>query len=80
MRNNRRGNPNWGRPQVPSLNAQEKPTAFSLFLGGLGIPEQGCERYPDVRRWIRKHAKLYYIPEELLRLCNAEVRPEDLNL
>lgn len=78
MRNNRRGNPNWGRPQVPSLNAQEKPTAFSLFLGGLGIPEQGCERYPDVRRWIKTHAKLCYIPEELLTAIGETVEFQDI--
>lgn len=80
MINNRRGNPNWGRPQVPSLNAAEKPTMFSLFLQDQGIAEEGCEQHMKVRIWVRKHAKLYYIPEELLRLCNAEVRSEDLNL
>lgn len=73
-----RGNPNWGHAQIPSLNAQQKPTMFSRMLAEYRLTEENCIKDFRARHWIRKHAKLYYVPEYLLKAIGEEVRPEDV--
>ena len=68
MSRKRKGNPNWGVIKMPS-SEQAKPTSFEVLLQDLGIPEEGCAKYPQIRTWVKKHAKLCYIPEELLKEC-----------
>lgn len=75
----RRGNKNWTNPHLLTVG-QARPTEFEQMLSKWGIPEAGCERYPQVQQWIWQHRHLRYIPEYLLKLCHAEVKWEDVNV
>lgn len=75
----RRGNPNWtlSKMRMPSDEC-EHPTRFELMLSDFGLEEENCLQDFRARHWIRKHAKLYYVPEYLLKALGEEVEITDL--
>jgi len=61
----KRGNPNWGQPQIAPLAAM--PTEFELHTKSLRITEKQYVRSNELRAWCKQNKNRCYVPEWLLK-------------
>jgi hypothetical protein len=61
----RRGNPNWGKPQMLNL-AVITPTSFELIVKELKLTPDQYLCSPRLREWALSNKNSKYIPETLL--------------
>ena len=67
----RRGNPNWGKPDV---SVHVLPTAFEKQVEELGLSPDEYQGSPQLRNWCLRNANTHYVPEALLKLWGIDVR------
>jgi hypothetical protein len=65
-----RGNLNWGKPYVPVFCS---PSAFERQVEQLGLCPDQYEASLELRKWCRRNANTYFVPEDLLRLWGIKV-------
>jgi len=68
----KRGNPNWGKPdiQAPSV----APTSFEEVVKNLRLSPAEYEDSLALKEWVQKNKDQKYIPDDLLRLWGLEVK------
>jgi hypothetical protein len=69
-RMSRRGNPNWGKPNVPVPRLLSE---FEQQVEKLGLRPNQYQASPELRKWCRRNANIHYVPEDLLSLWRIEV-------
>ena len=67
----RRGNPNWGKPDVP---VAVLPTAFEKQVEKLGLSPDKYQDSSKLRNWCLRNANQHYVPEYLLKVWGIDVR------
>jgi hypothetical protein len=67
----RRGNPNWGKPDV---SVPVLPTAFEKQVEKLRLSPDEYQDSPQLRNWCLRNANQHYVPEYLLKLWGIDVR------
>ena len=69
----RRGNPNWGKPNVYE---PPQPSAFEKLLTKLGLslsaPCEELAAHEEVEKFAGKYALSRFVPEGLLKLLGVE--------
>jgi hypothetical protein len=67
----RRGNPNWGKPEVlvPLV-----PTEFEQQVEKLDLLPDEYQASSQLKSWCRRNANLRYVPESLLKLWGIHVK------
>jgi hypothetical protein len=63
---NRRGNPNWGRPQALAVMPPGQST-FEQLVATLGLFPEEYEGSSVLKEWVRKNKDHKYVPLDLLR-------------
>jgi hypothetical protein len=66
----KRGNPNFGRLNVPVPNL---PTRFDKEVARLGLKRDMYVHSPTLRAWCEKNRAVCYIPEWLLKAWELSV-------
>jgi hypothetical protein len=66
----KRGNPNWGKPLLPSFAL---PTEFETQVRRLRLAEGEYVSSGELRRWCDRNRNRIYIPEWLLKEWGMEV-------
>lgn len=65
-------------PPLESKNASVSiPSAWELFLLGVGVAEKDCtslfathsRKAKSIRSWVREHYATRYVPEQVLEAC-----------
>jgi hypothetical protein len=69
----RRGNPNWGKPDIGVPPAA--PSAFEKFVKSLHLSPSQYQSSRVLREWVRKNKDQKYVPQELLEAFGFE--PQD---
>ena len=65
-----RGNPNWGKPNIP---VPFFLTEFEQQVEKLGLRPGEYQASPQLRSWCRRNANMHYVPEYLLKLWGIGV-------
>jgi len=65
----KRGNPNWGKPDAPVV-----PTSFEEVVRKLRLSPADYEGSLQLKQWARKNKDQKYIPDDLLKLWDFEVK------
>ena len=68
----KRGNPNWGKPEL--LPGPVGPTSFEEIVRKLRLSPADYEGSLRLKEWARKNKDQKYIPDELLKLWGFEVK------
>jgi hypothetical protein len=68
----KRGNPNWGKPELPA--GPVGPTSFEEVVKKLGLSPAEYEGSARLKEWVRKYKDQKYIPDDLLKLWGFEVK------
>ncbi len=68
----KRGNPNWGKPGAHS--GPLSPTSFEEVVRKLRLSPEDYEGSLTLKEWVRKHKDQKYIPDDLLKLWDFEVK------
>ena len=68
----KRGNPNWGKPDIHAAPAV--PTSFEEVVKQLRLSPAEYEGSARLKEWVRKNKDQKYIPDDLLKLCGFEVK------
>jgi hypothetical protein len=67
----RRGNPNWGKPDVRSMT-EIQPSSFEKIVRKLHLsPEQYIDSV-QLKDWVRKNKDQRYVPSDLLKAWGFE--------
>ena len=67
----KRGNPNWGKPDLQSAPRVE-PSSFEELVRKLGLlPEQYVDSV-QLKDWVRKNKDQKYVPSDLLKAWDFE--------
>jgi hypothetical protein len=72
----KRGNPNWGRPMLPSPNV---PTEFEMRAQRLRLTKETYLGSDKLRTWCKQNRNRCYIPEWLLDEWQIDVDPNISN-
>ena len=69
-RNQKRGNPQWGKPlqPLPAL-----PTAFAAEVARLGLERSEYSASLELKRWCNRNRNRVYVPEWLLAEWEMDV-------
>jgi hypothetical protein len=70
----KRGNPNWGKPDIQS--AIIVPTSFEEIVKQLRLSPADYEGSVQLKEWARKNKDQKYIPDDLLRSWGFEVKAD----
>lgn len=71
----KRGNPNWGRPDVqPKI--PKGPSEFEKVMKELGLTTRTCAGSVELRQWCKQNRNRCYIPEWLLKEWEIDVDTE----
>jgi hypothetical protein len=70
----KRGNPNWGKPEVHT--APVSPTSFEEIVKRLRLAPPDYGNSPELREWARKNKDQKYVPDDLLKFWGFEVKGE----
>ena len=70
----RRGNPNWGKPDLTGLPAS--PSDFEKLVKSLRLSPDQYQHSPAVREWVQKNKDHKYVPQDLLEAFGFEVVTE----
>ena len=68
----KRGNPNWGKPEIHS--APVTPTSFEEVVKKLRLSPAEYEGSVQLKEWARKNKDQKYVPHELLQVWGFEVK------
>ena len=68
----KRGNPNWGKPDIHAAPAV--PTSFEEVVRKLRLSPEDYEVSLTLKEWVRKNKDQKYIPDDLLKLWGFEVK------
>jgi len=68
----KRGNPNWGKPDMQV--APVVPTSFEEVVRKLRLSPEDYEGSLTLKEWVRKNKDQKYIPDDLLKLWDFEVK------
>jgi len=68
----KRGNPNWGKPELHS--GPVVPTSFDEVVKKLRLSPSEYEGSTQLKEWARKNKDQKYIPDDLLRFWGFEVK------
>jgi len=71
----RRGNPNWGKPVLPS-SVLRHPTEFDMQVRRLALTRDMLVHSTELRRWCAQNRNRCYIPEWLLDAWNLAVEAD----
>ena len=66
-----RGNPNWGKPNVPVPLLR---TEFEQQVEKLGLRPDEYQDSPKLRNWCLRNANTHYVPENLLKVWGIDVK------
>lgn len=69
----KRGNPDWGRPMLPSSVIC---TEFEMQARHLHLTPAEYVASPHLRDWCEKNKNQYYVPEWLLKAWNISVNSD----
>jgi hypothetical protein len=71
----KRGNPDWGKPDLhPARN--NGPTSFEEIVRELGLSPADYQRSSQLKAWVQKNKDQKYVPSDLLRAWNFEVKAD----
>lgn len=70
----RRGNPNWGKPEVAPLNVT--PSAFEQIVRRLKLAPHEYVESAALRDWVLKNKDSKYVPQDLLKAWGFGVRSD----
>jgi hypothetical protein len=70
----RRGNPNWGKPELNTVPAGA--SSFEEVVKRLRLSPQEYANSVQLKEWVRKNKDQKYVPSNLLELWGLEVRGE----
>ena len=68
----KRGNPNWGKPDMQA--APVVPTSFEQVVRNLRLSPADYEGSLQLKEWVRKNKDQKYIPDDLLKIWGFEVK------
>ena len=68
----KRGNQNWGKPVAHG--APVGPTSFEEVVRKLRLSPEDYEGSLTLKEWVRKNKDQKYIPDDLLKLWDFEVK------
>jgi len=68
----KRGNPNWGKPEVHS--GPITPTSFEEVVKKLRLAPADYGTSLQLREWAQKNKDQKYVPDDLLKLWGFEVK------
>ena len=68
----KRGNPNWGKPAAHADPVG--PTSFEEVVRKLRLSPEDYEGSLTLKEWVRKNKDQKYIPDDLLKLWDFEVK------
>lgn len=71
----KRGNPNWGKPDV-NATAFPGPSSFEEVVKKLRLSPAEYEHSVQLKDWVRKNKDQKYVPSDLLKAWDLEVRGE----
>ncbi len=66
----RRGNPNWGKPEPPSL--VPATSAFESVVKRLRLSPEQYSGSSELRDWVRKNKDHKYVPQAVLEAFGFE--------
>ncbi len=69
---NRRGNPNWTKPQALAVVPPGQST-FEQLVASLGLTPEQYEGSSVLQDWVRKNKDHKYVPSELLKAWGLRV-------
>jgi len=68
----KRGNPNWGKPDIQAVPVV--PTSFEEVVRKLRLSPADYEGSLQLKEWVRQNKDQKYIPDDLLKLWGSEVK------
>jgi hypothetical protein len=68
----KRGNPNWGKPDMQATPVV--PTSFEQVVRKLRLSPEDYEGSLTLKEWVRKNKDQKYIPDDLLKIWGFEVK------
>jgi hypothetical protein len=68
----KRGNPNWGKPDVFKTS---DPSTFEQVVSRLGLSPHEYESSTALKKWVLMNKDHKYVPQELLNAWRLEVKP-----
>ena len=66
----KRGNPNWGLPQLP---VPALPTEFEIQVKRIGLTKSEYFDSAELKRWCERNRNRVYVPEWLLEAWRIQV-------
>jgi hypothetical protein len=70
----RRGNPNWGKPEIPVAPATL--SAFESFVKSLRLSPEQYVNSSQLREWVRKNKDHKFVPQAVLEAFGFEASSE----
>jgi len=71
----KRGNPNWGKPDVPTT-PYTGVTSFEQVVKKLRLGPAEYERSAELREWVQRNKDQKYVPVDLLKAWDLTVKEE----
>jgi hypothetical protein len=70
----RRGNPNWGKPALPSIS---EPSAFEKLVKSLRLAPHQYLGSRALREWVQKNKDQKYVPQDVLDAFGFDVAADN---
>lgn len=71
----KRGNPNWGKPDVDSAR-NSGPTTFEEIVRRLSLAPEDYQHSIPLKEWAKKNKDQKYVPLDLLQARDFEAKRE----
>ncbi|MGA8150089.1 MAG: hypothetical protein WB952_04010 [Terriglobales bacterium] len=71
----KRGNPNWGKPDLAAA-PYTGSTSFEEVVKKLRLGPADYERSAELREWVRRNKDQKYVPVDLLKAWDLTVKEE----
>ncbi|PYX62077.1 MAG: hypothetical protein DMG74_21705 [Acidobacteria bacterium] len=69
----RRGNPNWGKPDIRTVPVA---TSFEEIVNTIGLSPGEYEGSGVLKEWVRRNKEHKYVPTDLLKVWGFSVKSE----
>lgn len=70
----RRGNPNWGKPDVSVT--ENLPCTFDSLVSELNLSPEQYANSNELKNWVRQNKDAKYVPLDVLELWGFVPKPE----
>jgi hypothetical protein len=69
----RRGNPNWGKPDLAPSNPVNTLSSFDEVVKSINLSPDDYVRSRDLREWVRLNRNGKFVPERLLEAWSLDI-------